>query len=123
MGYIAHHAIIVTGNDYKRSDILKAHAHAQENTMNPTEIMRSPINGYLTFFIPPDGSKEGWEDSLNGDTRRNEFKRFMVEQECKGFGLDWVEVRYPGDDESAYIVDEQSNRTSDDALSKWEVKT
>jgi hypothetical protein len=44
--------------------------------LNPTPIMHSPVNGYKTFFIPPDGSKEGWGPSNDGDEERIVLRSF-----------------------------------------------
>ena len=38
-----------------------------------TDIIISPINGYFSFMILPDGSKEGWEPSEVSDELLTEF--------------------------------------------------
>ena len=64
MGYMRHHAILVTSWDAK----LLASAHAQAVKMFAYVSPISPafVNGYQSFFIPPDGSKEGWPESDAG---------------------------------------------------------
>lgn len=94
MGYIAHHAIIVTGSDYGTTEVQEAHKRAEELGMAVSSIVDSPINGYASFFIAPDGSKEGWGASEEGDKRRNEFKTWIRES---GRYLDFAEVRFGGD--------------------------
>lgn len=72
MGYIRHHAIVVTSWDDARMKI--AHEKAKEifgETVSP--IVHSTINGYTSFFVAPDGSKEGWDESDNGDAHRKSF--------------------------------------------------
>ena len=94
MGYINHHAIIATAWDVKC--IKDAHAKAREIFGDTcTEVVVSPINGYATFFIAPDGSKEGWDDSNAGDNRRDHLHAWLKENE--GF-IDVVEVHYGGDE-------------------------
>ena len=77
MGYMRHHMIVVTSWDKKL--IWEAHMKACEiffqpshvgNSVGVTPIMTSPVNHYYTFFVPPDGSKEGWNDSDDGDENR-----------------------------------------------------
>jgi hypothetical protein len=75
MGYIRHHAMIITDCDLEK--IRDIHRFATLCSLNPTSIMESPVNGYRTFFIPPDGSKEGWEPSNEGDEERKRFKQFI----------------------------------------------
>jgi len=38
-----------------------------------SDIMMSATNEYYTFFVPPDGSKEGWPESDAGDKSRSAF--------------------------------------------------
>lgn len=88
MGYRRHHAIIVTGCDLKQ-----VHKKAKKIFPQVSEILPPLINFTESFFIPPDGSKEGWADSNEGDDRRQEFIIYLHRKTC-----DWVEVQY-GDDE------------------------
>jgi hypothetical protein len=89
MGWIRHHAILITSWD---KDKIEADRDlALDLRMAATEIIESPINGYMSFFIAPDGSKEGWEDSDDGDEAR---EKFIAGCCC----ADVVEVEYGGDD-------------------------
>jgi hypothetical protein len=105
MGYIRNHAIVVTSTygDY----IQQAHVAAKEIFPWVSEISDTGINGSRSFFIPPDGSKEGWEDSDLGDDRRNRFKEWLRLQEYddESSPLAWCEVWYGGDDEDANVED------------------
>lgn len=62
-----------------------------------TEVVYSPINGISSFFIGPDGSKEGkWRSDL-GDRQRDEI--VVILKEAKW--LTWCELQYgagPGTD-------------------------
>jgi hypothetical protein len=40
-------------------------------------LVASPMNGFYSFFIPPDGSKDLWPESDHGDGRREKFLRWL----------------------------------------------
>ena len=88
-----HHAIVLT--TWKDEHIEEAHNKAKSLFDHVTEIVPSNMNGYRSFFIPPDGSKEGWSESETGDMRRAAFKHWLAEQNLY---IKWVEFQY-GDDE------------------------
>jgi hypothetical protein len=109
MGYMVHHTIIVTGFDEEKTQ--KAHTKAAElfqidrlggdsvNLVSP--IVGSVTNGYLSFFIAPDGSKGGWATSDAGDSARKEFIRWLEDNETR---CSWVEIQYDDDDGPSKIV-------------------
>jgi len=105
MGYIKHHAIAVTSWD--TTLIEKAHKKAitifDDRTSN---IVESHINGYKSFFIAPDGSKEGWGDSDNGDEERELFIKWINKQayEDGSNSLRFCEFFY-GDDNGKSLVE------------------
>lgn len=101
MGYIRHHAMIITDCDLER--IRDIHRFATLCSLNPTSIMDSTVNGYRTFFIPPDGSKEGWEPSNEGDEERKRFKQFIRKRHPY---CDWTEISYGGDDGHSQVEDD-----------------
>jgi hypothetical protein len=102
MGMICHNAIVVTSWDVERLN--KALNQALELKMTASDIVHSPTNGYCSFFVAPDGSKEGWETSDEGDQKRAAFYEFL-KKEC--VGVVWAGVRYGNDslDMAAYIED------------------
>ena len=110
MGYIRHNAILVTGNYDNWA------SKAREKALNifsedlVSYIMKSPINRYETFFVAPDGSKEGWDESDIGDKHRAEFIAWLNAQKYddNSSPLAWVEIQY-GDDEGQTIVINHSN--------------
>lgn len=112
MGYLRRHAVVVS-NCY--DDWLeKAHERASEIFPWVSPISPEHVNGERSFFIPPDGSKEGWEESDAGDVRRDEFIAWLRAQ-CYEDGsspLTWVEVQYGDDDLVSKVL-----RHSDDQLS------
>jgi len=121
MGYMAHHAVIITISGYvfdeayrnrDRSpgsvwehdpqmpdlDAFKAALpeHFQPMLVGP---IPSAANDERTVFFAPDGSKEGWDTSDQGD----EIRRHLIElfSGCYDDGsspFDVVEVRFGGDD-------------------------
>jgi len=79
MGYIKHHGIAVTSSI---NELIKE-AHAQAKSIfkeRTSEILNSKTNGYKSFFIAPDGSREGWEESNNGNHQRETFVKWINEQ-------------------------------------------
>jgi hypothetical protein len=107
MGYIRHHAILVTSYNHDAAHM----AHEQARTIfGPlvSEVKRSIINIFFSFAIFPDGSNEGWDDSEQGDTNRTLFKYWLNEQcfEDKSSPYAWVEVQYGDDNRETRIVDD-----------------
>lgn len=92
MGYIANHTIVVEGWSESK-ELKKAHKLAKKVCSSVSPITKSVTNGSCAFFVAPDGSKEGWDDSQRGDEARNTLIDFLRETD-----LDWVEVRFGGDD-------------------------
>ena len=93
MGYMSHHAIVVTSAFYGR--IRDAHAEAVRLGCDVTPITPAVINGYRSFLIAPDGSKEGWDASEAGNARRESFIQWMRDRYVDGGTyLDWAEVNF-----------------------------
>ena len=96
MGWQVHHAIVVTSWDEK----LLAEAHTKASEIFPQEqvlpVSGESMNGYCSFMVAPDGSKEGWPQSDTGDARRQAFKAWLKTQEYEdgSSSLDAVEVAY-----------------------------
>lgn len=105
MGYMRHHAIIVTS--WNEKNLFKVHIKARRIFGDDlvSNIVKSLINDYQSFFIAPDGSKEGWEDSDIGDMKREAFIKSLdnFRYEDGSSPLDWVEVQY-GDDWNETII-------------------
>jgi len=104
MGYIRSHAIVVT--DYGYGDhIDRAHAQATALDLCVTPVTDGKINCVRSFAALPDGSKEGWTDSDQGDEARGAFVAYLRTL-YYGDGsspLSWVEVQF-GDDEGLTCV-------------------
>lgn len=79
MGYVAHHAVLVTADAYVLErewmpdvDEFKANLPGNWGSLI-TGPHRGIINDYVTWVFLPDGSKEGWPDSDDGDRHRQHF--------------------------------------------------
>jgi hypothetical protein len=95
MGYIKHDTIICTAWDDKY--IKPAHEAAKEFFSGMvSEIIPGIANGQKSFFIPPDGSKEGWDASDKCDEARENFLDYL--KRTNSF-VDWVHLRFGGDDD------------------------
>lgn len=96
MGYIAHHAIVVTGYG---EDISEARDEAARLGLNVSSIVGPVVNGYSSFLVAPDGSKEGWEHSDSGNAKRHAFIMWLRPRHYH-----WAEVRYSPDDDDAKVT-------------------
>ncbi len=100
MGYIRHHAIIVTS--WREASVLKAHAEAErlfaDTAAHVTPISPPAVNGETSFAVLPDGSKEGWGDSDKGDAARDALKAYLLNMDTEGSWCHWVEVNFGGDE-------------------------
>ena len=88
MGYMSHHAILVT--HWKLDDLSSLHNLAMslfEEAVTP--LTSAHINNYWPFAVMPDGSKEGWEESKAFDLKRNEFIERLQRS-----NVAWCEVQY-----------------------------
>ena len=106
MGYIRHNVIVCTFWDMKRAEL--CHSKAKEIFGKyVTEITPESTNGYCAFMIPPDGSKEGWAESVDGDCRRERFRKWLDENYSENY-CKWFEAVMPEDDKT-YILGEQND--------------
>lgn len=106
MGYMRHHAIVVTSwNEEKikeaRTEIIDV---GRDGWGDAVAEMVSPltqglINGQWSFLVAPDGSKEGWSHSDMGDAFREEAIRVLMSYayDDGSTSIEWCEVQF-GDD-------------------------
>jgi hypothetical protein len=101
VSYTIHDAIIVNG--HRLADVERAHAKAAAIGLRVTSVVESPINGWASFLICPDGSKGGWAESDLGDRQRAEWiawARAQWDEIAETFGtkggafLTFVHVRF-----------------------------
>lgn len=106
MGYMRHHSIAVTSwKDDAIKDLREKALEIFSNDM-VTEIMESNINGYHTFFISPDGSKERWPESKYNDVNRGMFMECLnLTRDKSGYSsIDYCEFFYGDDEGESKIV-------------------
>lgn len=99
MSYYRHHAIVVTS--WSADAINAAADKARGLAMNVVGPEGSVgCNGYQSFMVCPDGSKENWGDSDRGDAKRDSLVDWLEDQ----LSLNWVEVEFGGDQGGAKVV-------------------
>lgn len=115
MGYIRHHAIIVTGTYDKWTEnahdeavrLCKMHLHKHASPKDIiSKIIGPTVNGTTSFFIGPDGSKEGWDTSAAGDSFRDAFVEWLISQKYDDGSspLSWALIQYGDDNHETEII-------------------
>lgn len=96
MGTIINKAIVVTAADYKINDI-RDEALRIYGTYSHliSSVCVHAIAGEGSFFIAPDGSKEGWDTSNTCKEYAEEFKHYLGNPATPH--CEWFEVHYGGD--------------------------
>lgn len=104
MGVINHNAIIVIGFD---DSVDKARDLAIAEGLIVTNVVNSPANGYRSFMIAPDGSKEGWETSDEFNEKRENIKTLYRNwiKNSDTFFIEFIEVAFGEINENGTIVD------------------
>lgn len=121
-----HHAIVVTSWDHERTTKLRdeilaiADQHRREPLDGPctilvSEVVGSLTNGYSSFFIGPDGSKEGWDTSNLGDEFREAVIEYLRNAHADGLYSDWAEVRFGDEDRHDMLL--RSSKGHDEGTS------
>jgi len=106
MGYIKHHAIVIASFDEEL--ILKAHTKANELCEGlVSELISYRINGGKSFFIAPDGSKEGWDESNQMNESRESFIDWVNEQayEDESNALSFAELFFGEDNGESRVTE------------------
>jgi hypothetical protein len=111
MGYMRHHGILVTSWHAQR--LTEAHQQAVtlfEGLVSP--VVEALTNGYRSFAILPDGSKEGWPESDGCDALRAEFVRYLESTRYAdgSSDLDWVIVQFGDGERETCVVDDSDRR-------------
>jgi hypothetical protein len=96
MSYVLHHAIVVTSWD--RDALTEAHAAASLAFPHVSPLVRSGLDDYESFFIPPDGGREGSQESGIGNVRRRKFLAWLNQHRRQDgkVSLEWGVVSYGG---------------------------
>lgn len=113
MKNIQHHSIIVTCNDKEslalvRNEVLrlyKSNMEAKNSNQLVSPILDSLINKFCSFFIAPDGSKEGYDASEDGNRIRKKIVEFLNSlAEADGSNsIKFVEVSFGNDAGTAAV--------------------
>ena len=109
MGYMRHHAIIVTTFDENlatRAYDAANRIFCDSDSAPVSSVLQTQINSYFTILIAPDGSKEGWETSNKGDAQRARFVEWLHGQEYEDGSscFSWAEVQFGDEDGLQQIV-------------------
>lgn len=100
MGTIKHNSIVVVGSDLKK--IRKKAVEIFRKNGNEklvSELINDASNSKESFFVSPDGSKEGWKRSNDCDEARAKLCKYLDKQRC-----DYVEIEFGGDDDNVRII-------------------
>ena len=94
MGVMNHNAVIAT--TWKKEEVERIKKFAEFNNSALFLFSNEVTNGYVTVVLVPDGSKEGWEESDDGNDLR---KRFIEKLEQANYDdgtnpWDWIEVGF-----------------------------
>lgn len=101
MGYIRHDAVIVLVAQEETAPLL---AFLKSLDEKDRLMFAGPIhgaNGYVSFFMAPDGSKEGWDTSNHFDCIR---QRFIETAESRCASASVVAIQFGGDNRQTRIV-------------------
>lgn len=107
MGYMAHHAVLVTVSEYATDDPdwmpdVEAFRRSLPEEWRPLVVgpVTSAINGYHCYVaFLPDGSKEGWGTSDDGERYRRQFTDLFAKAHSDGSSpFDVALVRFGGDE-------------------------
>lgn len=97
MGYFCHHAIIISSS--YPEDLLIARYRILDIphlALPVSEILPVAMQGYVSFFVGPDGSKEGRETSSIGNMQRDRIVEILRSFEFadEWSPLEWAEIQY-----------------------------
>lgn len=104
MGYNRSHTIVVEGYFGSDADDILNQTHGKAKMLfgsRVSDILGPFTNGSGSFFIAPDGSKEGWEESDVNDEKRDELIKWMVNHIDY---IAWVEVQFNDDDGETIVT-------------------
>lgn len=109
MGYIRNECMVVTSDT--ATDVLRAHGEACQIFDEAgygrlvSGIQLHAVNGGASFFVSPDGSKEGWEHSNKCSDARAKLIQFL-----KTAPVDWVLIEIGGDDGEYQVLESPNGK-------------
>jgi hypothetical protein len=86
------HTIVVSSS--LEAELDAAHQEAERIFRWVSPLSPEQANGWRSFFIPPDGGKEGGSASTDGDARRGDFIAWLQREQPQ---LNWCEVSFGSD--------------------------
>ena len=94
MSHVVHSAILVTG--MIESHLTMAYNEAKRlglHIIGPSDPM---INGYRTFIVQSNGSKDGWEEGDEDQVMRDRFEQWLITQTLPDSPvvLEWCRISY-----------------------------
>jgi hypothetical protein len=114
MRNIKHHAIIVTSNDKAQIELVRKRCIELYNQFMEFNngkalvgnLTLGVINNFYSFMIAPDGSKEGYDTSDDGDLVRKKICNFIDSLKSpEGYNaVNYVEVYFGSDDGTANVL-------------------
>jgi hypothetical protein len=73
-----HNSVIVTCDLYEKDKFVQVLDKASDLFGSlVTQYVHTKLNGYLSFFVATDGSKEGWPEAEEADTKRKALCDFI----------------------------------------------
>lgn len=75
MSHVQHQVMCITS--WNQELINKIHDECKMSYIDVSPIIKSMVNAYYTFFIPPSGSKEGWAHEKVHLGQLNEVERII----------------------------------------------
>ncbi len=100
---------MVTGSDsgsYGGTDhISEAHEHAVALGLPCSELVMGLSNGYASFLIAPDGSKEGWDTSTEQENKRAQWITWARDKH-----INWACVSFGGDDPELALLEDHDGK-------------
>ncbi len=125
MGYTKHNTIVVTCWD--ETDLKEARKQAVKifnecfkgeamgdkfGSRLVSNIIKGLANAQDSFFIAPDGSKEGWQTSHSGDEARKQFCDWLDDKPDNY--CDYVEIKFGGDTQASSLVRSRFFKSEDE---------
>lgn len=107
MGRMRHNAIVVSSWNEPLMREIHGGARFLFGSHLVTNLTEEAVNGYRSFLVATDGSKEGWQESDEGDEKRAKFIEHLRKEYVYDDGsarVRWVEIQYGDDDNENKIL-------------------
>jgi hypothetical protein len=110
MGRMEHDAVVIATHEARPGGLPDLDAFRASIPEEYRALIVGPVvttyNGHVMYAMLPDGSKEGWPASDQGDEIRERFKALFRQRYADGGSHDdWLHVRFGDPDEGDRIVE------------------